>query len=1015
MIFSNTSNYMLKYQKAKAKLVEYDIPQKDYPKFPLNSNELSYPVVYILSRYAESVIENNVADMEEFSPHLVAASQYFDAAVGSNDREEYDADFLLSGAAAYFLSDDFGSAKVLCSEFFVRINPEINEPQKITGNLLGYLLLNRDFHISVDTPNGEKVCHLLLVYFNTGEGVEEIRSLLSEYRKAIYENDAPMEIYYVDILCAIVMVALSKSSWILLPRYSELDQSLWSDYLKSPKAPRMLWPAQQLIGEKGVLRGQSAIVQLPTGVGKTKSIELVIRSSFASGRATTAIIVAPLRALCNEIANDMISAFGDEVLVNQFSDVLEEDFSLELFLSFKSKILICTPEKLSYIIHHQADFLDEIGLYIFDEGHMFDDGSRGAIYELLISEIRSHISGKEQIILLSAVLSNAEQIQKWLLGEAGVLASDSKIKATPKTIGFASQTKDIHYYSDDSAQEDFYVPRSIEVIALQKRPREKKQRYFPELTDAKDIAIYYANKLCKNGGAAIFANRTSTVLTAINRIIELRDRGCLLAEIKGNSDGKEMSRLAQLMSDYYGEQHPYTIACYLGVVPHYSNLPNGLRLAVEHACRNKALRLVVCTSTLAQGVNIPIKYLFMTSFMVARNSMRIRSFQNLMGRTARSGMYTEGSVIVTDPRLFDNKNNQKNGGNYKWNDCIKMFDDSAAEPCGSSILSLVQDIRIDYETRVIGAKVAQHIIDHYNEPDCFEQYVNKLTTALHKVYPQKNASSIVESVMARKSIVEAIENHLCFVFSIDENADKQSIAADICKETLAYFMANDDEKALLEKIFNIITLKTNKIDYSQIKNYARTMIGIDSLLQIEKWIAENHLTQQKYTNEQLVEMIISFFQETHTLTKRTNCFADICQMWLDGCSFVGMHESTSLPIADLEDICSKSISYELSFFVGSIIDIIAISDEDIVNPLPNLLRLQRRLKYGVKTETAVSICEKIFNDRFLANLLADEIGHDAIETNSIVGVIQSHKDDILDILSAYPTYFSERVQWICKD
>lgn len=1015
MIFSNTSNYMLKYQKAKAKLVEYDIPRKDYPKFPLNSNELSYPVVYILSRYAESVIENNVADMEEFSPHLVAASQYFDAAVGANDREKYDVDFLLSGAAAYFLSDDFGSAKVLCSEFFVRINPEINEPQKITGNLLGYLLLNRDFHISVDTPNGEKVCHSLLAYYNTGEGVEKIRGLLSEYRKAVYENDAPMEIYYVDILCAIVMVALSKSSWILLPRYSELDQSLWSDYLKGPKAPRMLWPAQQLIGEKGVLRGQSAIVQLPTGVGKTKSIELVIRSSFASGRATTAIIVAPLRALCNEIANDMISAFGDEVLVNQFSDVLEEDFSLELFLSFKSKILICTPEKLSYIIHHQADFLDEIGLYIFDEGHMFDDGSRGAIYELLISEIRSHISGKEQIILLSAVLSNAEQIQKWLLGEAGVLASDSKIKATPKTIGFASQTKDIHYYSDDSAQEDFYVPRSIEVIALQKRPREKKQRYFPELTDAKDIAIYYANKLCKNGGVAIFANRTSTVLTVINRIIELRDRGCLLAEIKGNSDGKEMSRLAQLMSDYYGEQHPYTIACYLGVVPHYSNLPNGLRLAVEHACRNKALRLVVCTSTLAQGVNIPIKYLFMTSFMVARNSMRIRSFQNLMGRTARSGMYTEGSVIVTDPQLFDNKNNRKNGGNYKWNECIKMFDDSAAEPCGSSILSLVQDIRIDYETRVIGAKVAQHIIDHYNEPDCFEQYVNKLTTALHKAYPQKNASSIVESVMARKSIVEAIENHLCFVFSIDENADKQSIAADICKETLAYFMANDDEKALLEEIFNIITLKTNKIDYSQIKNYARTMIGIDSLLQIEKWIAENHLTRQNYTNEQLVEMIISFFQETHTLKKGTKCFADICQMWLDGCSFVEMYESTSLPIADLEDICNKSISYELSFFVGSIIDIIEISDEDIVNPLPNLLRLQRRLKYGVKTETAVSICEKIFNDRFLANLLADEIGHDTIETNSIVGVIQSHKDDILDILSAYPTYFSECVQWVCKD
>jgi hypothetical protein len=193
------------------------------------------------------------------------------------------------------------------------------------------------------------------------------------------------------------------------------------------------------------------------------------------------------------------------------------------------------------------------------------------------------------------------------------------------------------------------------------------------------------------------------------------------------------------------------------------------------------------------------------------------------------------------------------------------------------------------------------------------------------------------------------------------------------------------------------------------------MIGIDLSLQIEKWIAEKQLTQLNYTNEQLNEMIISFFQETHTIKKGATCFTDICQMWLDGCSFVEMHERISLSIANLEDICNKSISYELSFFVGNIIDIIEISGKDLVNPLPNLHLLQRRLKYGVKTEIAASICEKIFNDRFLANLLADEIGHDAIGTDGIVGVIQSHKDNILDILSTYPTYFSMRVKLMCND
>ena len=138
-------------------------------------------------------------------------------------------------------------------------------------------------------------------------------------------------------------------------------------------------------------------------------------------------------------------------------------------------------------------------------------------------------------------------------------------------------------------------------------------------------------------------------------------------------------------------------------------------------------------------------------------------------------------------------------------------------------------------------------------------------------------------------------------------------------------------------------------------------------------------------------------------------------MWLDGCSFAEMNQRTSLPIASLEDICSKSVSYELSFFTGSIIDIIEINEEDIVNPLQNLLLLQKRIKYGVKTETAVSICEKVFNDRFLANMLAEEIGLDSLETNRIVGAIKLHKDNILMLLSDYPTYFSERIKWICKN
>lgn len=768
MIFGTNSNYMLKYQKAKAKLVEYDISQKDYPKFPLNSNELSYPVIYILSRYAESIIENDETGKAEFAPYMVKASQYFDASVGANDRTAYDTDFLLSGAAAYFLSNDFGSSKVLCAALFEKIKdtPTMGTSQIILRNLLGYLLLDKVFPISSDTFGGEELCRALLFYYINGEGLPNIEQAIREYRTAIYKNNDPMEIYYVDILLAVITIALSKAAWKLIPQYSKLEPGQWEEYLKSSKSPKMLWPAQQLIGKKNVLSGENAIVQLPTGVGKTKSIELIIRSSFLSNRTATAIIVAPLRALCNEIASDMTSTFGESVLINQFSDILENDFFVDFTL--KATILICTPEKLSYIIHHQVEFLDEIGLYMLDQ-----------------------------------------------------------------------------------------------------------------------------------------------------------------------------------------------------------------------------------------------------------NSMKIRNFQNLMGRTARSGMYTEGSVIVTDSKLFDNKNNRSNGGFYKWENCVKMFDSHAAEPCESSILWLVQDIEINHDDYVKGVYIANYIINNYSHWDCFESCYEKILQAYERKNQtpmnQKSVTVLKTALTVRQHVVETIENHLCFVLSNDEGSDAQVVALELCKETLAYFMANDAEKTLLEKIFDVIAQKAKTVDRVKIKRYSKSMLGIDDALIIEAWLAETQFMEQQLSDSEIFEMLLSFFIDTHKIGKTEEYFPDICRMWLDGYSFIAMQKATGLLIPDIESLCSKLISYEFSFFIGNIIDVIdADDDENRVLLVSKLLLLQRKLKYGVCSETAISICEKVFNDRLLANSIAEQIGAESIDTNHIIDALKMCKEKILGFLSVYPTYFSVRINWICK-
>ena len=178
----------------------------------------------------------------------------------------------------------------------------------------------------------------------------------------MYNKDDIDEVFWGDLFLAILFLSIEQSAWKLLPDYTELPSEKWRDYLRGKNGVRMLWSAQQLIGNFDILRGMNGIVQLPTGVGKTKSIELIIRSAFIEQRASIVVIVAPLRALCNEITMDMIKAFGGEVKINQFSDVLQEDVVL-FDDSLGKQIVVCTPEKLSYVVHHQKDIIDVVYKY----------------------------------------------------------------------------------------------------------------------------------------------------------------------------------------------------------------------------------------------------------------------------------------------------------------------------------------------------------------------------------------------------------------------------------------------------------------------------------------------------------------------------------------------------------------------------------------------------------------------------------------------------------------------------
>lgn len=365
MIFKERSERMLKYEKSKAKLVEFDVKKEDYPRFPMNSDDLVYTTLFILSRYCEElIVDPDSQTTSQLFVELTSAAQYYNAAVNSEQWLDHNHLFLLLGATAYFMSEDFGSAKVLIS----RIHdwcPKDNLSSLLYFTLC-FLLLDTAYPSELQKESHTQYAVAMTQHFSAGTRGEPIFSLLSDIRQeSLFVSDI-LDITYADFLYGVSFRALCHSAWFLLPQNSRASMEKWGGYLSKPGSVRLLWPAQKIIVEAGALRGQDLIVPFPTGVGKTRSIELIIRSVFMEQGKRVALVVAPLRALCNEITQDLTAASMTAV-INQFSDTAQEDFDLKIQENQKY-ILICTPEKFTYILRHQPDVLPEINLFIFDEG-----------------------------------------------------------------------------------------------------------------------------------------------------------------------------------------------------------------------------------------------------------------------------------------------------------------------------------------------------------------------------------------------------------------------------------------------------------------------------------------------------------------------------------------------------------------------------------------------------------------------------------------------------------------------
>jgi superfamily II DNA/RNA helicase len=688
------SEKLLSITRSRAKMIEYNIPEEQQIKIEISPAKLFPLTIGLLGDYSHKINQTETTTEEEIAELknvLRFSPRFFDAFCQSmldNDLHDY---LALLGSAAYYLCDLPGHSTVLVKQ--------LNEKNLDLGanglEKLLFWILSSNTEINY-TGFYKAFTQIIVAAFHdftlNGAGEDTIFSILKGFRNTIYENASARCLLFADIIAAVIKRKIENSCWKTLPKYSGLSKDDWATTIKKKGFIKEFWPAQHLMGEKDVLKGKSAVVQMPTSAGKTKTCEIIIRSAFLSGRTSLAVIIAPFRALCHEINNDLTAAFNkEEPQVIEINDILQMDITISQ-LNNKKQILVITPEKLFYVLNHSKEIALLSKLFIFDEGHQFDNGSRGITYELLLTTLLLLIPSDAQKILISAVIKNADQISNWLNGEINVVSGKNLIP-TFKSVGFVSwihQSGQIYYVNDENNNEDdFFVPRVIEQIQLRKNGKERKIRSFPEKEDAMSIALFLGLKLVSNGSVAIFCGTKDNVSSVLKRLIDAISRGYSLNIKNLLSDENESQRLSLLYALNLGRNHPaYQGAC-IGIFSHHNNIPHGIRIAVEYAMHENLINFVVCTSTLAQGVNLPIRYLIISGFNQGGQNITTRDFHNLIGRAGRAGIHTEGSIIFADPNIYDFKNIY--GKRKYWTKAQELLAPEKNKPCTSELLTIFEE------------------------------------------------------------------------------------------------------------------------------------------------------------------------------------------------------------------------------------------------------------------------------------------------------------------------------------
>ncbi len=557
---------------------------------------------------------------------LYAAGHYSRAYVLLRDGEE---DTVAAGLIAAFLRKDLKSLLERLNPVILRDADELTDERELV-----------DWAITLAIA--QAIALLVEFAYSGDEGLlETCHASIDDGTTIAVASQHPSWWLVLRLLGIMALEAGEASPWIVLRhRFGDGEQESLSRYVRALAFGRRpiteIWRSQRAALDVALGRGQGAVINLRTSAGKTRVAEIAILRTLAEHPTAKVFYVAPFRSLAIEVERTLHATFP--LLGYGVSHLYggSRASALDRQLASEAAITIATPEKLRVLFRAAPELFREAALFVIDEGHLFGPQERFVRNEVFLDHVRAvAATSSARILLLSAVLPNASELAQWIASDSSLVARSSW-KPSSERFGLL-RWNGRRVRIDWKGEYSSFNPQFV--VA---EPIDGSRRRRPYPADKREAVAATALRLSTLGPAMIFVARAVSVGPMAEAV--LTGIGNSAEAYPWPSDEWNMFD-AVCREELGGDAVEYR-AARAGVICHSNRLPTQARLALEQLMRSRPARVIIATTTLAQGVNVGISSVIVSSVSMNQDTnIDKRDFWNICGRAGRAFVDGEGKIL----------------------------------------------------------------------------------------------------------------------------------------------------------------------------------------------------------------------------------------------------------------------------------------------------------------------------------------------------------------------------------